>query len=241
MTKKGWDDLRGAAHAWMLRQDDVFTGDVRERCLAWLSKTERAKLAALRGRRVRNDYLATRALCRSVLSSYADVDPAEWGFRTNVHGKPVIAEPAAFRSLRFSVSRTAGLVVCLVSRVGAVGVDVEDASRKVDIAQVARHFLSSAEERRLAALPPSKRSARFYTLWVLREAFLKGTGTGLAAGPERLTIALDKAGQPRSIGRWRFFVHRPSANYVAAAAISVPRPGATVTMRWRLADRLFVD
>ena len=154
--------------------------------------------------------------------------------------KPKIIGPADFKSLRFNLAHTSGLVICLVSRAGEVGVDAEETSRLVDIAQVARHFLSRREQACLENLPAHLRIARFFKQWVLREAYLKGIGKGIAHAPERFTVRLGENDQPLPIRNWQFFLCRPSAKHVAAAAVRQRRGAAPVSVRWLKADDSFL-
>jgi hypothetical protein len=67
---------------------------------------------------------------------------------------------------------------------------------------------------------------------VLKEAYVKATGKGLAYTPERLTVEQDDNGEPVAIGRCQFSVHRPGSNHVAAAAVLRERCVAPVSIHW---------
>ncbi len=234
--KTGWLELLTKAHACQFRTDTISPSALERACLSWLSTDERTHWKKLRTQPSRHAYLATRALCRATLSRYTGVDPRDWNFGAGSHGKPKIIRPVAFKTMRFSSTRTDGLVICLVSRAGEVGVDAEETSRLVDVKQVARHFLSRQERARLDKLPERQRLGAYYTQWVLREAYLKGTGRGIVSAPERLTIKFNKDGHPLPIGNWQFHLHRPSARHVAAAAIRRRRGAGLVPVRWLTVD-----
>lgn len=238
-AKSEWQHLRTTADAWQLWPENISRDALQARCFSWLSIEERAHCESFQTERSRHDFLATRALCRATLSRYTEVDPSHWTFGANVHGKPEIIAPEEFKSLRFNLAHTDRLVICMVSRVGEIGVDVEETARVVDVAQLARHFLSRREQEYLAGLSANRRTDRFFEQWVLKEAYLKGIGTGIASAPERLTINLDENGQPLPIGSWRFFTYRPSETHVAAAAVQQRLGAAQVTVKWLKADDLF--
>jgi 4'-phosphopantetheinyl transferase len=166
------------------------------------------------------------------LSRYTGVAPVDWKFVKSAHGKPSIAEPAEFSSLQFNLTRTDGLIVCLVSRAGEVGVDAEETSRPVDIAQVARHFFSAKEQASLAACAPERRGKRFFEQWVLKEAYLKGRGTGLSETPPMLTIELGNDGRPMPVDDWQLALHDPSPQHVAATAIRARRGAPAIPISW---------
>ncbi len=234
-----WDELLTAAHAWQWFTDDRLGAVVRRRYRSWLSPQERARHRQFKTHKLRNVYLATRALCRVTLSRYTGVSPAEWKFADGAHGKPRIAEPAKFKSLRFNLTHTDGLLICLVTRAGEVGVDAEETSRSVDISQIARHFFSAGERATLPGLPPKHRPAWFFKQWVLKEAYLKGCGMGLSLPPDRFTIKLDDNGQPLPLGNWQFAIHHPSPWHVAAAAVRQRAGTAPVSVSWFVTDHLF--
>jgi 4'-phosphopantetheinyl transferase len=233
-----WNDLQKSAHAWQLHLDGPAAGKIRKRCLAWLSNEEHTHVSKLLTDSLRTEYLAAHALLRAALSSYVGVDPAAWTFGVGVSGKPKITRPAIYRSIRFNLSHTSGLVVVLISCAGVVGVDVENTARTVDVMQVARHFFSNQEQACLKDLSPKARRARFFAQWVAREAYLKGVGKGVASGNERLTIGFDATGRPKPIRDWRFFLHHPTPKHVAAAAVR-SLGGRSVLLRWLAAEQLF--
>jgi 4'-phosphopantetheinyl transferase len=211
--------LLNVAHAWRVYPDDLPPRALARRCLAWLAPQERALHQKFKTPELRHLYLVSRALCRCVLSKYTGVDPADWKFTAGKFGKPAIAAPAAFRDLRFNLTHTAGLVICIVTRAGEVGVDAEEISPRVDIEQVARHFFSKPERAALAGLPSRQRSKRFFEQWVLKEAYLKGRGKGLFVSPEKITIKFDAKGRPLPIGNWQLALHRVGPKHVAATAV----------------------
>jgi 4'-phosphopantetheinyl transferase len=225
------DALATEAHAWMLRTDGAAT-----QWLRWLATDERGHLGRIKSELLRREYLATRALCRAVLSRYAEVDPADWRFRAGRNGKPRIAGPNGFASLRFNLTHTRGLVICLVTRTGEVGVDAEETSRGVEFDRVAKHFFSKMEQASLAKLPRARRKLRFFELWVLKEAYLKGRGDGLLREPDQFTVKIGDDLRPLPLGNWQFTLHRPSRRHVAAAAV---RSEKAVPIKWIDAKGLF--
>ena len=86
-------------------------------------------------------------------------------------------------------------MIFLVSRAGEVGIDAEKTSSNIDGALIARHFFSRAEQARFGSLPVDQRPAWFFAQWVVKEAYLKGTGQGLDR-PERVTVEWREDGEP---------------------------------------------
>src|SRR4029077_540131 len=92
--------------------------------LALLSEEERARAARFHFDVHRDGYVSSHVLARVTLSRYLAVAPDAIRFDHNAFGRPEIA--ASISGVRFNLSRTAGMTVCLVVRDRDVGVDVED-------------------------------------------------------------------------------------------------------------------
>jgi len=175
----------------------------------------------------------TRALVRTVLSRYAEVSPADWRFVANGYGKPEISEPREERSLRFNLSHTEGLVVCLVGRDRELGVDVEDRTRKGDLLDVADRFFSPFEVKALRALPPEEQMDRFFLYWTLKESYIKARGMGLALSLSAFSFDLDSPGSGVRVlfdpsleddpGRWQFSAMSYGRRHAIAVGMELKR------------------
>ncbi len=186
-------------HVWYLLTD---AGELDEPLLAryqaWLSDEERARKDRYLFEHSRREYLLTRALVRHTLSRYADVPPPDWTFRANAYGRPDV-DVDGYRSLRFNLSNTAGLVACAVVRDREVGIDVEDTARPGETVSIAASFFSPGELRDSGKVRPEGRRSAFFDYWTLKEAYIKARGMGLSipldqfsfhlgSGPIRITF-----------------------------------------------------
>jgi 4'-phosphopantetheinyl transferase len=146
-----------------------------------LNAAERERQARFRFPADRHLFLVTRALLRTVLSRYAPVQPQDWQFANNSHGRPRIAggDPS-LAALNFNVSHTRDLVAVAITLAPAVGVDVEDLrAGPVDTA-VANRYFAPQEALALRALPEARQGERFHEYWTLKEAYVKAQGLGLS-------------------------------------------------------------
>ncbi|MEW5848462.1 MAG: 4'-phosphopantetheinyl transferase superfamily protein [Myxococcota bacterium] len=212
------------ADLWLLPVDGTATPE--SPFWAWLHPTERARHQRYLFPRNRDEFLLTRALVRSTLSRYVEVDPAAWVFRTNEHGRPEIAEPRV--PLRFNLSNTQGLIACAVAWERDVGVDVENSAEKTDVTSIAGNYFSPQEVSSLFALPWERQRTRFFEFWTLKEAYIKARGMGLAipldqfsflvADDAPIQVALDpRLGDDATT--WQFALLRPASDFFAALAI----------------------
>jgi len=197
-------------HLWCAYPDDLLDEDSARACAELLSEEERARWKAFRFERHRREYLATHALVRAALSHYGQLAPAAWRFIKNDHGKPAV-EPEC--GLRFNLSNSTGLVVCLISAGAEVGVDVEPHARAASVAEVAERMFSPQELAQLDALDSHDRLQRCVHLWTLKEAYIKAGGMGLALPTNKFSILFDgdvcsrleiDASLGDDAGRWRF-------------------------------------
>lgn len=215
------DSPQPAVQLWLGYPADLLDASVCAACTHVLSETERQRASRFRFERHRREYLATHALARTALACNHPLEPADWRFQQNAHGKPA-ADPDC--GLRFNLSNALELVVCLVARGAEVGVDVEPHRRADEILPLAPRVFSSAEQEQLEALPAGERPARALSLWVLKESYIKARGLGLSLplrkfsflfdGAQGIRLAIDPSlnDQP---ARWHFRLLDRAAHRIA--------------------------
>jgi len=224
----------GEVHVWCARPEEIGSEADARRCLA---ADELERTARFRLERPRQLAIASRVLLRTVLSRYEPVAPADWRFAVEAHGRPIIADGRS--SLRFSVSKATGLVVCAVAA-GELGVDVEPLSRAAPL-EVADRFFAPAELAALRALPERERAGRFFDYWTFKESYVKARGLGLRLPLDKFVIVLDE-GPPRleiepSLGddgsSWQLAQRKPTPDHVVS--LCVRRRGEVdreIVLRW---------
>ncbi len=229
----------GGVDLWYFDYESALAGAVvadeerphalREAYLTLLLPEERTRHDRFVFAKDRLQFLATRALVRTVLSQYASVDPRAWRFESGERGKPYITEPQGHRGLLFNLSNTRGLIVCAVStQVAQLGCDTEDITRKTETVSIADHYFSPLEVQALKDLPASQHTQRFFSYWTLKESYIKARGLGLALPLDQFSFLLDGrhdigiAFDPRLADddqRWRFDLRRlGSRHFVAVGA-----------------------
>ena len=193
----------------------------------------------------RQEYLVTRALVRTVLSTYVPRAPEDWRFVRTEHGRPLIAGAGSdpqTRWLTFNLSNTTGLVACAVARDREVGVDVEWLDRRGQALDIADRFFSAPELAELRARPPERQLDRFFDYWTLKEAYIKALGKGLTLPLEAFALVLD-AGQPIRLRvfppiqddpeSWQFHLCSPAPRHRLAVAVRRRGdPPLGVDLRW---------
>jgi 4'-phosphopantetheinyl transferase len=220
-------------HVWYCSYEDVRDEALLARYDALMNEEERARHRRFYFERDRHMFLVTRALVRTVLSEYADCAPEDWTFALNPWGRPHISGPVA--GPFFNLSNTHGLVACAVSRSQRIGVDVENTTRNTEPLAIADRFFSEAEVAALKALPDDQHRTRFFSLWTLKEAYIKARGMGLAIPLGQFSYDLDEAPISISFGDeitddptcWKFALMRASVDHFLSVAVD--RPNARLT------------
>ena len=124
------------------------------------SEREKAEFSRIKFEKRKGEYLATRLLLKSLLSTKTEI----------VHlasGKPMLLN----NPLNISISHSANLVVILLSP-HKVGIDVEIENRPID--KVAHRFLSHAEMLEVEKAMDKQKAQIVY--WGAKESIFKTTG-----------------------------------------------------------------
>lgn len=207
--------------------EDCTDPELAESYAALLSIDERTRLGRRRTAKLRHDYLVGRALLRTTLSRYRAVDPRDWVFRRNEHGRPEIERPAAC-GLRFNLSDTDGLITCAATEERAIGVDVESRDRRVRPLAVAERFFDPMEVGALRDLAPQAQATRFLEYWTLKESYIKAVGRGFSLPIRQVAFSLETNGSiavsfapdlrddPQ---RWIFRLLQPTPRHQLALAL----------------------
>jgi 4'-phosphopantetheinyl transferase len=227
----------GIVDLWCYSYESINDDNLRAAQAALMTPDESERHQRLRFERDRRQFVATRALARTVLSNYASVPPAAWRFTPDQHGKPRVTQPCLNPPVFFNLANTHGLVVCAVSIAHELlGVDVEQINRQTEISELAERFFSKPEVRALRALPASEQRRGFFAFWTLKESYIKARGIGLALPLDQFSFRLDPQGigvdfeaacqdQPAD---WRFSL-LASPQHILAVAVNTG--GAPLSLR----------
>jgi 4'-phosphopantetheinyl transferase len=192
-----------------------------------LSADERRRAEEIRHARSRSHFQAGRILLRRALSQHAPIAPDAWVIETTSLGRPEIAGPHGAPDLRFNISHSGDLVACVVTGGIDCGIDLEVIDRPVDVLAIARHSFDAAEAKLLEMLDMPSQAEHFFTLWTLKEAYVKARGAGIrlrldsarfeVSSSGLITAAL--GGSERTAREWHFSLFEPSPGYRLALAL----------------------
>ncbi len=219
---------REQVHIWIAAVQDWVGASAFQDLLDTLNSEERNRASRFAFDRDREVYTLAHGMLRRVLSRYEAIDPADWTFENNPHGKPLIS-PSAGSSLRFNISHTAGLAVLAVTREIEVGIDVESLLRTRVRIEVASKAFTEFERRELTKVAnEDARRKRFFEIWTLKEAFIKSKGMGLSLPLDQFWFRLSEVGEyelfvdsalKEEPSQWQFEFVRDVPQYLIAVAL----------------------
>ena len=185
-----------------------------------LSSDERDRADRFFQPEVRDRFILARAGLRRLLAWYLDTNPQEGVFAYGEYGKPYLDKS----NLSFNMSHSGNMAGYVVSYARKVGVDVEFVGRKVSRDQIAGRFFASEEVAALQAIPEGERDRAFFTIWTLKEAYLKAKGTGITNALDSFAVFVDGHSQkllradddPEASEKWKLVFVDICVDYVAA-------------------------
>lgn len=168
-------------------------------------------------------------LSRHIIMNTLDVDNRDIFFSTNPYNKPFLNR---FDHFHFNCAHSGEWIVCATDH-SPIGVDIEEIkSIHLDISE---RFFSVEEHRVLELKNNLDRLSFFYTLWTLKESYLKAVGKGLYQSLNSFTIKFLEDGKiglfldGRMIPNIFFRMYPIDENYkLAVCASSYFFPGSVV-------------
>jgi 4'-phosphopantetheinyl transferase len=231
--------LQSELHVWTARPIDINAKQLIPRYLLQMDTEEYERYKSFRSDVDRLQYLSAHALLRQVLSNYAPYRPEQWRFLRGPHGKPEIALVPGMPPLHFNLSHTRGMVACIVGYDCVCGIDVEEIQPNKDLRSVAPTIFSEAELSYLDAQDEATWLQHFFTLWTLKEAYVKAIGLGLSVPLRQISFYFDASQtsvkfanmQDEKSANWLFHHFKPTASHQLAIAVNLHVPIANIICR----------
>lgn len=175
-------------HLW--RVELAALAKAEQRWKEILSDDERLRAARFHFPQDRQYFMATRAVLRMILASYAASDPQKVVFGYSDKNKPFVSRRQAGSDIEFNVSHSGDIALLAFARHRELGVDVERVREDFEHETIARRFFSEPEQRQLATLAPEERYAGFFRCWTRKEAYIKAQGVGLSLPLDQFDVSL---------------------------------------------------
>jgi 4'-phosphopantetheinyl transferase len=211
----------GHVHVWNASVSRLMTEETLLRDVLDAQESERA--SRFRGELDRQRHLVAHGVLRLLLAEYASHPAESLRFEAEEHGKPRLSAPES--NLSFNLSHSGDIVLIAVTVTARVGVDVEMMKARTadELNRVAEKVFALAEQRALQN-SGERHTQQFYSTWSRKEAYIKGTGAGIARGLDHFHVydeqgsALSDVRDSRSPGAWWLHDLVPETGYAGALA-----------------------
>ena len=177
---------QGACHFWRVSLHP--SQEILDACYNALSAREKSRLDFFEFANVKQNYLVSQGMMRILLANYLTIEPEDVQIGRHEKGKPLsLDDPYLF----FNNSNSGSYCVYAFSRMGEVGIDLEENSQLSDLEELIEKNLTPKEKERIQKNQDQKQT-NFYRYWTLKEAYLKAIGEGMRIEPHRLEFDLGK-------------------------------------------------
>ena len=200
-----------------------------------LDRQEQARAARFYRARDRQRWTMARVALKSILARILEREAGSLSFEYGPQGKPFLPGTR----LCFNLSHAHEMALVAVAWQRELGIDVEWNHRTVEVAPLARRFLSASEQSALFAKPLQEQHAAFLRLWTRKEAFIKAIGQGLSLPLDCFDVSLDQPPRLLAIRAgewasqvWRFEHLAPAPDYVGAV-VAAGSPWRPRRWSWR--------
>jgi len=164
----------------------------------------------------RATYITVHAALRYLLAQKLNIAPQNIQINTADNKKPHINAPDI---LFFNLSHSQSISLIAISSQHEVGVDIESIQMQRDITAIASRFFSKKEFIWLQDMSDDIRIKIFHQLWSHKEALLKGQGTGIQGGLDKVCLAGHDFNKPFHINDWT--IQSLTTHNFESAAIAV--------------------
>ena len=142
--------------------------------------------------RIRAERLLGRYYLRQLLEAATGCRGGTWRIAPDGDGKPQATHPQGTPAIHINLSHTKGALLCGLSDVSPLGVDLEDIQRDVKFEKLQERSFTPAENDWIAEAPSLRDG--FFRAWTLKEAYLKATGLGIRIELKDLEIVPSASG-----------------------------------------------
>jgi 4'-phosphopantetheinyl transferase len=169
-------------------------------------------------------------LLRTALGGHLGIPPVEVPISLDAEGKPHLRHAEEWAA-RFNISHTENFVVVGLTELSAIGVDVEELRRPLNVEILLKNYFSSAEYAECMRYPAEERKAAFLRGWTRKEAAWKYFGGESRMPWQHIAVSFDDDSSTHirltgdSAGAGLLldsFTWQPAATCIASAVFHAP-------------------
>ncbi|MEM1442953.1 MAG: 4'-phosphopantetheinyl transferase superfamily protein [Verrucomicrobiota bacterium] len=177
---------------------------------SFLNEEEKERANAFRFPILRERYIRGRGMVRRCLGAHLNRAPESLHFTLGEKGKPYLKND----ELHFNLSHSEEKAALAISHLPAIGIDIEQFRREVDIPALSRRCFRDSEIQRLNGLEGEELQRAFFWTWTAKEARMKATGEGFGLEPGKIEISFQ--------GEWPHRCLAPLDPTVYVSAVRIP-------------------
>jgi len=203
---------------------------ILEKYATTLAPDEIARANKFKFDKHRNRFIAGRGALRAMLGQYLNAEPTALRFAYSPNGKPQLTEGFAGSGIHFNLAHTEDLAVMAVTRIGAIGADVEAVRPMKNVEELVARFFSPRENELFQKVSADQKPGAFFDLWTRKEALLKATGEGITRSLSLVEVSflpgeparlLAISGSAAKAAQWCLRELSPAAGFTGAIAIDL--------------------
>jgi 4'-phosphopantetheinyl transferase len=209
-------------HLWFANLEaDYFQADLLRQLL---SADEIERASRFKFGKDQHKYIICRGILRTLIGRYLEIDPEKVQISYSKYGKPF--QPTGM--LKFNLAHCRNLVLYAFCQKQEIGVDLECIREIDDAPGIASRFFSVPENEIFQATSIADQTKMFFSLWTLKEAFVKAIGDGLSYPLDKFKVSVPQENRPAPVTflkdgtddfNWMLYSLSPKPACVAAVAV----------------------
>lgn len=172
---------------YSVRVPEKIDEDLFKSLLQFVEDSKKNRIEKLVIKKYKYKVLFSELLIRMIICDKLNLKNNQILIKKNEYGKPFLVNCEKFH---FNISHSGEWIVCAVDN-NVVGIDIEKISI-VDYCTIARTFFNKEESSFIFQGCVDEHLKNFYTIWTLKESYIKADGRGLSLPLKSFTIHIDR-------------------------------------------------
>lgn len=185
---------------WLWQDYDQLPDSQFDQYQQCFSDSEKQRVKRIRSESRLREYIAGHYMLRTMLKSLYLESLDNDGIEHPDKRPPRFSDSSI--DLYFNITHSHGLIMCSVSRVGEIGIDIETPRRTASLNEIAASYFAPQESELIHRLDAGQAAVEFYRLWTLKESLLKATQEGLSSKGMQIEFSNTP---PKALSKWHSY------------------------------------
>lgn len=193
--------------------------------IEYLNDSEIKRAQGISNEEIKSSYIACRFFLKKLLSEHLQKPLNVINIEYGTNGKPYLNN----ENIYFNCSHSDTHFVIVVNETGAIGIDIENKTRKFENSKIANLILSDDEQTELFELIAEEQREIFLKIWTVKEAFFKAIGSGLTSPLKHVSVQIDNDSNVQlrntftnqfDFDNWKILIPNFETDIIGAVAIN---------------------